>query len=429
MDASIPFPSGYAVFPTQYKGISDELLNSLQMTNPQKHGFIIPDYMLDDLNHFMVQLPLIFNPKKGFPSRLQPIRARAFICCCLLKLPVYVCKSNYTDVAIHLSLARPSQNFIIIPPVAREGYRELLTFHSTLNLRSMFQRDVTAALVSPPPLPQLASDFGLGDHEHSDEDNDDIGDPYIFDLPTDTAVDTAESSSQALKRLRRSYRIQNKLPDSDALALTLTRRAPLIPVPHSTAWCYDDTTFRLPFVHHVHEVRAPPRPSNYFPQNLLPFPTAAATVIVNARQYTDDNAQDLFDHTELGSKVKVKKLLAFVPPATEVRAIFIPREILSLYLPTALVCEFLQATPNLFRVVHGCRNKEGEFEVLLGWRWPRNTEYHSREYVGCSVLRQSFIDHPNLPYLRNVHSSYFSAISAFTATCYPLWGNYFTNRY
>ena len=68
----------------------------------------------------------------------------------------------------------------------------------------------------------------------------------------------------------------------------------------------------------MHEVRAPPWPSNYFPQNLLPFPTTAATVIDNTRQHTDDDAQDLFDHTELGSKVKVKKLLASVPSAPEV---------------------------------------------------------------------------------------------------------------
>ena len=80
------------------------------------------------LYNFFQQLPAIFDPNKGYPRRLQPIRARAFVISALLKLPVYVCKSQYSDAPPNLSIARPSRNFILIPPSAAAGYEELLNF-------------------------------------------------------------------------------------------------------------------------------------------------------------------------------------------------------------------------------------------------------------------------------------------------------------
>ena len=75
------FPLGQALFPTQYRHLPTTIFTSFQMSDPSKHGYNVPDCMEVDLYNFFQQLPAIFDPNKGYPRRLQPIRARAFHFC------------------------------------------------------------------------------------------------------------------------------------------------------------------------------------------------------------------------------------------------------------------------------------------------------------------------------------------------------------
>ena len=126
---SVLFPYGQAVFPIQYQHIPLEILNALHTTDPSKHGFNVPNYMDINLYNFRSQLPENFPPDKGTPTRLQPVKARAFVACTLLKLPIYVSKANYTNASHHIHLARPSRNVFTIPPEAAGGFGALLTFY------------------------------------------------------------------------------------------------------------------------------------------------------------------------------------------------------------------------------------------------------------------------------------------------------------
>ena len=96
---------------------------------------------------------------------LQPFRARAFVISALLKLPVYVCKSQYSDAPPNLSMARPSRNFILIPPFAAAGYEELLNFGDSLQYCDILSRNQLPLPPIPPPLPQMAPDVGPRDDD------------------------------------------------------------------------------------------------------------------------------------------------------------------------------------------------------------------------------------------------------------------------
>ena len=147
--------------------------------------------------------------------------------------------------------------------------------------------------------------------------------------------------------------------------------------------------------------------------------TVDATFLISDIQYTNGDAQALHDHTLYGSKTNVKKLPPSVPSATKIRAIYIPHEHLSPSMSSIDARNFVRELPTLFRAPHGCYNSKNEFEVLLGWRWPQNHKYHSREYVGRYILCQSFFNHPHLPTLHSVHHAYLDATSSIIATCFP----------
>ena len=112
----------------------------------------------------LLQLLDYFPPEKGTPTRLQPVKARAFVVCTLLKLHVYVSKTNYTDASHHIHLARPSRNVFTIPPKAAGGFGALLNFYEQrIGYRRILQRDYLAAPPFIPSALQQTPDDGPGD--------------------------------------------------------------------------------------------------------------------------------------------------------------------------------------------------------------------------------------------------------------------------
>ena len=270
----------------------------------------------------------------------------------------------------------------------------------------------------------MATDVGPGD--------DDVLTPEtVLDWGNDPADQDIAQSSESTRTRPRQTRQPRPLPPVFPTHVVFPAGAGPPPAPDSTAWLYNAPAFAATFPHVsvLHLRILPGPPPHYHPTNLVPLPTHTITAIVNTNQYTDADAQTLFDHTQQGSRVRVRHLPPSVPPAPEIRAMYFSREILSPLLTPHIVREFVCYLPTLYRVPHGVQNNENVFEALLGWRWPQNYQYFDREYVGRYILRKSFFNHPNLPLLRTMHSAYLDNVTAFAATYHPAWGTYLSHRY